>query len=50
VGGEGNPLLLTQHGHHDEVYVNPSRIACCYPGSGDATDLPLVPRPFRTPI
>ena len=49
-GGDGTPLLLTRNGRHDGVYVNPSRIACWYPSSGDAGDPPVVPRPFKGPI
>jgi hypothetical protein len=48
--GDGHPLLLTRNGRRDGVYVNPSRIACWYPSSGDATDTPVVPRPFKGPI
>jgi hypothetical protein len=46
----GHPLLLTRNGDHEEIYVNPSRIACWYPSSGDIGDPPMVPRPFRGPI
>jgi hypothetical protein len=46
----GHPLLLTRNGDRGGVYVNPSRIACWYPSSGDSWDTPVVPRPHRGPI
>jgi hypothetical protein len=46
----GHPLVLTRNGDHEEVYVNPSRIACWYPSYGDPADPPVVPRPFKGPI
>jgi hypothetical protein len=46
----GHPLVLTRNGDHEEVYVNPSRIACWYPSTGDVGDPPMVPRPFKGPI
>ena len=49
-GGAGKPLLLTRNGRHDEVYINPSRIACWYPSSGEMGAPPVVPRPFQGPI
>jgi hypothetical protein len=45
----GTPLLLTRNGAHDGVYINPARIACWYPSSGDGEPV-VVPRPFRGPI
>ena len=49
-GGHGGPLLLTRNGRREGVYVNPSRIACWYPSSGDAAAPYVVPRPFTGPI
>jgi hypothetical protein len=49
-GGDGNPLLLTRNGGREGVYVNPRRVACWYPSSGDASDPIVVPRPFKGPI
>jgi hypothetical protein len=42
---DGTALLLTRNGRHDGVYINPERIACWYPSSGQ-DEPPIVPRPF----
>jgi hypothetical protein len=49
-GGSGDPLRLTRNGGREGVYINPGRIACWYPSSGDPTNTPVVARPFRGPI
>jgi hypothetical protein len=48
--GRGTPLLLTRDGAHEGVYINPGRIACWYPTSGDDVAPRVVPRPFRGTI
>jgi hypothetical protein len=45
----GSPMLLTRNGQHDGVYVNPDRIACWYPSSGEGEPR-MVPRPFKGTI
>jgi hypothetical protein len=45
---KGTALFLTRNGRHDGVYINPERIACWYPSSGD--NEPPVVRPFVGPI
>lgn len=42
-------VLLTLNGIHDGIYVNPDRIACWYPSTGNA-EPQMVPRPFIGPI
>jgi hypothetical protein len=44
----GTALFLTRNGRHDGVYINPERIACWYPSSGE-DETPIV-RPFIGPI
>jgi hypothetical protein len=45
----GTAVLLTRNGVHDDVYVNPDRIACWYPSS-DVAEPRTAPRPFIGPI
>jgi hypothetical protein len=45
----GTPVLLTRKGPQDSVYINPDRIACWYPSSGEVAPR-FVPRPFIGPI